>query len=59
MSDYSVDSNYNPTGSGRWNREEVTRRRGSGIPSLVEGLDISKLEKQQARNEARGRLSRP
>ncbi|MDL5247099.1 hypothetical protein QRD38_15175, partial [Leptospira weilii] len=25
ISDYGVDSNYNLTGSGPWNREEVTR----------------------------------
>ncbi|QDK22418.1 hypothetical protein FHG68_06565 [Leptospira weilii] len=37
--------------------KEVARRRGSVIPSLNKRLDISKLEKQQARYEARGRLS--
>ncbi|QDK22149.1 hypothetical protein FHG68_04775 [Leptospira weilii] len=37
--------------------KEVARRRGSVIPSLNKRLNISKLEKQQARYEARGRLS--
>ncbi|QDK23941.1 hypothetical protein FHG68_06865 [Leptospira weilii] len=37
--------------------KEVARRRGSGIPSLNKRLNIAKLEKQQARYEARGRLS--
>ncbi|EMN44288.1 M23 family metallopeptidase [Leptospira weilii] len=35
----------------------VARRRGSVIPSLNKRLNISKLEKQQARYEARGRPS--
>ncbi|AXR62057.1 hypothetical protein DQM68_16710 [Leptospira mayottensis] len=37
--------------------KEIARRRGSGIPSLETQLDICKLERQQARYEARGRLS--
>ncbi|QHE28505.1 hypothetical protein GS511_09980 [Leptospira borgpetersenii] len=37
--------------------KEIARRRGSGIPSLEIQLDICKLERQQARYEARGRLS--
>ncbi|ULH27698.1 TIGR04388 family protein [Leptospira weilii] len=37
--------------------EEIARRRGRVMPSLNTQLDISKLEKQQARYEARGRLS--
>ncbi|QDK22537.1 hypothetical protein FHG68_14945 [Leptospira weilii] len=37
----------------------ISRRRGSGIPSLERQLNITKLEKQKARNEARGMLSPP
>ncbi|AXR62059.1 hypothetical protein DQM68_16725 [Leptospira mayottensis] len=38
-------------------QRRIARRRGSEIPSLIEQLNICKLEKLQARYEARGRLS--
>ncbi|EMN42523.1 TIGR04388 family protein, partial [Leptospira weilii] len=54
-SPYKSNSEYFETGARA--PEEIARRRGRVMPSLNKRLDISKLEKQQARYEARGRLS--